>query len=381
MKRFISCILIISLVLSPAMAFGADKNLKSSGNMSTKVIAYDGEVYTSHTNLTVNVGKSRTVMASFIKDDALDIPAKFACESFTSSNSKVAKVSSSGVVTGVKPGSATITCKSNYSRTPAVIQITVPSKKTAAGSAYIKLAGKFPHKQLLASSKMLQGTQNRLNGTIYSDENMKSLVVKFLGSTGKVGTTYTKAISGKSLALNTLQSEIPFAKLKKGEKGIAVYIKNSLGTVKLFEDKFTVVTAADMAALSATELGRFIALQAVSRGGDPFNSSLRGSKNYVDASYLTWWAYKQAGVKNLPMTAAEQYKYCVDKKMTVSKGSLRPGDLVFHGSSKNNGRYNNIYNCMIYIGHGLAVAASSPSVDFTPIVGPIGTKYYYGRPR
>lgn len=67
--------------------------------------------------------------------------------------------------------------------------------------------------------------------------------------------------------------------------------------------------------------------------------------------------YRQLRV-NLPGTAAEQGKYCVNNGLTVSKADLAPGDLVFW-SHKVNGRYLNITHVGIYAGNGKVVDASS----------------------
>ena len=72
---------------------------------------------------------------------------------------------------------------------------------------------------------------------------------------------------------------------------------------------------------------------------------------------MTQWCHKQIGV-NLPRTAAEQAKYCVDNGLTVSKDELQPGDLIFF-SLKENGRYLNVSHVGVYAGNGMMVDASS----------------------
>ena len=68
---------------------------------------------------------------------------------------------------------------------------------------------------------------------------------------------------------------------------------------------------------------------ALSRVGDPYSQSMRGTGDYVDCSYLTQWAYKQAGI-SLPGTAASQMKYCRENGFEVDQSNLQPGDLVFY---------------------------------------------------
>lgn len=95
---------------------------------------------------------------------------------------------------------------------------------------------------------------------------------------------------------------------------------------------------------------------AMSRLGDPYSQTMRGSGNYVDCSYLTMWCYRQIGIM-IPGTAAEQARYCVDNQLTIAKGDLKPGDLVFW-SHKPNGRFMNITHVGVYAGDGKVIDAS-----------------------
>jgi hypothetical protein len=97
---------------------------------------------------------------------------------------------------------------------------------------------------------------------------------------------------------------------------------------------------------------------ALSRLGDPYSQSLRGQSNYVDCSYLTRWAYQQAGVSHFTApTAASQAEYCINNGLSISKAALLPGDLVFW-SHKANGRFMNITHTGVYAGGGKVIDAS-----------------------
>lgn len=109
--------------------------------------------------------------------------------------------------------------------------------------------------------------------------------------------------------------------------------------------------------LGASGVGESVLSLAFSRLGSPYSQGKAGQDNYVDCSYLTQWCYKQNGV-NLPRTAAEQAKYCVDNGLTISKEELQPGDLVFFSNSTN-GRYMNVTHVAVYAGNGMIVDASS----------------------
>lgn len=96
---------------------------------------------------------------------------------------------------------------------------------------------------------------------------------------------------------------------------------------------------------------------ALTRLGDPYSQPKAGQDHYTDCSYLVQWVYRQLGV-NLPRTAAEQAKYCVENGITVSAAELIPGDLVFW-SYERNGRFMDITHVGIYAGGGKVVDASS----------------------
>lgn len=108
--------------------------------------------------------------------------------------------------------------------------------------------------------------------------------------------------------------------------------------------------------LPNSDKGSKIVQLAMTRLGDPYSQEKRGQGRFTDCSYLTLWSYKQVGIK-LPATAAEQARFCVKKKITISKKDLVPGDLVFW-SHKPNGRFMNITHVGIYAGGGKVIDAS-----------------------
>lgn len=131
--------------------------------------------------------------------------------------------------------------------------------------------------------------------------------------------------------------------------------------------------------LPASEVGGKVLELAMSRLGDPYSQEYRGQGDYVDCSYLTMWCYGKAGIL-LPGTAAEQARYCVDNKLTISRENLQPGDLVFW-SHKPNGRYLNITHVGIYAGDGMVVdASSSRGMVVHRGLFDAGKQVLYGRP-
>lgn len=145
------------------------------------------------------------------------------------------------------------------------------------------------------------------------------------------------------------------AEATPGAFGLTVTNATSAGSIR--------VTAAGSAAAPVynSNLGEQVVQRALSRLGDPYSQSMRGSGNYVDCSYLTQWAYSGAGIE-IPGTAAEQARYCVDNGYTISYEQLQPGDLVFW--KRNNcdcGRYGEIHHVAVYLGNDRIVEASSSS--------------------
>lgn len=105
--------------------------------------------------------------------------------------------------------------------------------------------------------------------------------------------------------------------------------------------------------------GTVIVQAALTRLGHPYSQPLRGQGDYVDCSYLTWWACQQAGI-DLPMTSVEQARYCLENGRNVGQSELQPGDLVFWSKTTCGcGRWNEIHHVGIYAGNNQVIEASS----------------------
>lgn len=128
----------------------------------------------------------------------------------------------------------------------------------------------------------------------------------------------------------------------------------------------SLLSAGDISSLTSilsgqtSATGKTIVDQAMTRLGDPYSKSKRGTGNYVDCSYFAQWAYKQAGI-DIPGTAAAQAKYCYENGYTISKDELKPGDLIFWTKhSSDSGRWREIHHVAIYAGDGKIVEAKNP---------------------
>jgi cell wall-associated NlpC family hydrolase len=114
-----------------------------------------------------------------------------------------------------------------------------------------------------------------------------------------------------------------------------------------------------IASLPEGTKGEAIVKSALIRLGHPYSRGRRGTGNYVDCSYFTWWVYNQIGI-SLPTSSVEQAKYCYNKGYTVKLNDIKPGDIVFwRKTSCNCGRWKEIHHAGIYIGSGKVIDASS----------------------
>lgn len=111
--------------------------------------------------------------------------------------------------------------------------------------------------------------------------------------------------------------------------------------------------------LEPGSIGETIVQAALTRLGDPYSRGRRGSGDYVDCSYFTYWAYKQAGII-LPTSSIEQARYCEYNDYSVTPEDLKPGDLIYWSkTSCHCGRWREIHHAGIYIGNGMIIDASS----------------------
>lgn len=161
----------------------------------------------------------------------------------------------------------------------------------------------------------------------------------------------------------------------------SAYIKSMLASRladKLDGKELRVRASMPVSETGGNGVGEQVLALAMSRLGDPYSMSLAGQGAYTDCSYLTQWCYRQVGIQ-LPRTAAEQGRYCVDNGFAITKEELQPGDLIFF-SHNQNGRYRNITHVAIYAGDGMVVDASSSRGEVVYRALYSG-QVLYGRPR
>ena len=103
--------------------------------------------------------------------------------------------------------------------------------------------------------------------------------------------------------------------------------------------------------------GQAVAELAMTKVGCRYDQDRRMEEGYYDCSSLVYRLYKEVGIE-LPLTAAEQGKYCYRNAMVINKKELKPGDLIFY-SYEENGAFRNISHVAVYVGDGKMVHAAN----------------------
>lgn len=171
----------------------------------------------------------------------------------------------------------------------------------------------------------------------------KTLKLKLKGYSGDVTWTSTN----KKIAKVNAKGEVKAKKIGNA----VVYLK--------FKDK----TIGCAVSVVSTKMKKVVnkAIQIGSKW--KYDQSRRMQKGYYDCSSLVWKAYKLAGKsfgsKSYAPVAADEGKWCIEKKKKIKGGlsykniqnmKLRPGDLLFK-TGANNGRYKGIYHVEMFVGY------------------------------
>ena len=124
--------------------------------------------------------------------------------------------------------------------------------------------------------------------------------------------------------------------------------------------------------------GQAVAELAMTKVGCRYDQGRRMEEGYYDCSSLVYRLYKEVGIE-LPLTAAEQGKYCYQNAMVINKKELKPGDLIFY-SYEENGDFRNISHVAIYVGDGKMVHAANKSRGVVIDGLRTGSVVFYARP-
>lgn len=320
---------------------------------------------------------------------------------FTSA-SAVATVSSTGVVTPVSEGTATITAyiitsgNKSISYT-CVVNVTNPVIDSGAAinlakgySIQLGLAGTTSKGEWKSSKKSVVDVYSDTS-YYYNDTQMEGYGNGCTIYAGKKGSAVISvAVDGviRTVTVTVTDPKIykNFCILPKGGKQVIkingingnskvsykssktnVATVSSKGIIKAKKTGYTsVLVTVDYASyVVSVNVGSRKAVKAVMNAvkveGATYSQARRMQKGYYDCSSLVWRSYKPVGMNfgdsSYAPVAANQAAYCVRHKMTVSTKKIRKnnvsnlnvGDVIFFAGPKN-GRYKNIYHVAIYMG-------------------------------
>lgn len=190
-------------------------------------LIYSKKVTLSKKEITIKDGKTYTLTATVSPSNT-----SYKTVTWSSSNTKIAKVDKNGVVTGVNPGSATITCTTKDSGKKATCKITVTkvvptsvsfqksSMKIDYGKTYTLKATVLPSN---ASDKSLKWTSSNPEiVSVTSEGKIKGL------KAGKSATITVTTVSGKKTAsIKITVSPVAVTGVKLNKTAIVMSVNNS----------------------------------------------------------------------------------------------------------------------------------------------------------
>lgn len=160
-------------------------------------------------------GKLNKATASIYAGETVQLKAKVKSVTWGSSNKKVAKVSKTGLVTGVKKGTCTITAKDNKTKTAYKCKVTVKAAKNfgfKAKDIFVYTGGNvisYPGKEIKGATYVLDGKKlTKKNYSTWTDKDGDGYV--------STGITLTKKLT---------EGKHTFAIQKKGYKTVTKTFK------------------------------------------------------------------------------------------------------------------------------------------------------------
>ena len=217
---------------------------------SVRVIEVAGKVKLNKTKATIEKGKTlklkATVTPTYLEDKSV---------TWQSSDTKVAKVSSSGKVTAVKAGTATITCTSNATSAKATCKVTVGYVKLDKAEAVVQKGKTVTLKAAVYPSSLKD------QSVIWESSNTKIATVTSKGKVkgvkaGKAAITCTSVATGLSA---TCVVTVGYVSLDQTEvsvkKGKTVTLKAEVYPLSL-EDKSVTWVSSNTKVATVTSAGK-----------------------------------------------------------------------------------------------------------------------------
>ena len=223
---------------------------------SVRVIEVAGKVKLNKTKATIEKGKTlklkATVTPTYLEDKSV---------TWKSSDTKVAKVSSSGKVTAVKAGTATITCTSNATSAKATCKVTVGYVKLDKAEAVVQKGKTVTLKAAVYPSSLKD------QSVIWESSNTKIATVTSKGKVkgvkaGKAAITCTSVATGLSA---TCVVTVGYVSLDQTEvsvkKGKTVTLKAEVYPLSL-EDKSVTWVSSNTKVATVTSAGKVKGIKA-----------------------------------------------------------------------------------------------------------------------
>ena len=217
---------------------------------SVRVVEIGGNVKLNKTKATIEKGKTlklkATVTPTYLEDKSV---------TWKSSDTKVAKVSSSGKVTAVKAGTATITCTSNATSAKATCKVTVGYVKLDKAEAVVQKGKTVTLKAAVYPSSLKD------QSVIWESSNTKIATVTSKGKVkgvkaGKAAITCTSVATGLSA---TCVVTVGYVSLDQTEvsvkKGKTVTLKAEVYPLSL-EDKSVTWVSSNTKVATVTSAGK-----------------------------------------------------------------------------------------------------------------------------
>lgn len=315
----------------------------------------------------------------------------------SSSDSKVAKIASDGMITPGKAGTAeieitaedsqgnphTLYCTvyvTEYKLSEKDVKISLNQQNSA--TIYVESTGEDggynrPEVTCKVENEAIAYAYSSWDGsiTIYGQKAGKTKLTVDIGGVTKVCKIEVVSVSLNKTSVQTYPGK-KFTLKVKGTKDKVTW-KSSNKKIATVSSKGVVTakkngTACITAKTKLAEVHCYVsvsnkkAISAVKKAqsvlGAPYSQAKRMQAGYYDCSSLVWRSLSPYGVylgsRNWAPTAADQGKWCVQNKKVIAKKAiktsslkLQPGDLIFYRRDTENGRYKNIYHVAMFVGY------------------------------
>lgn len=308
---------------------------------------------------------------------------------WSSSDSNVAKVDETGLVTGVSMGYADISanCVENDGRVITYtyhVAVSDPKLQKSFGnlaancSQELDISGVQPDSNItISTSNSSVAEVDEYNQTIYAVKKGTATITceidgvnlsyKVTVTDPQVNVQLLTIVKGKKSKIivkgtnknskinyNTSNSSI--ANVNKS--GYVTARKDGCASIKITVDGKEMIVPVSVGNSKVVGALKY-ALNAI---GTTYSQAKRMEQGYYDCSSLTWRAYHSAGVnigsRYWAPTAADMAKTLVKNKKAIAYKALpaeklQPGDLIFFTKTDgtDNGRYKNIYHVAMYCGN------------------------------